>query len=89
MTETRDKQFVKSDDAALTAEINQPSHYAGGREYEPIDVIHDWDLSFCVGNAVKYCSRIGRKGEGTSIKDLSKAIWYLHYEIDRLKKRQK
>jgi hypothetical protein len=85
MVATREKQFVKTDDAALSAEVNQPSHYAEGRKYEPIDVIHDWDLSFCVGTAVKYCSRLGRKGEGNEIKDLSKAIWYLNYEVDRLK----
>lgn len=43
--------------------VNHPSHYAEGREYEPIDVILDWDLGFNLGNTVKYISRAGRKDD--------------------------
>lgn len=43
--------------------VNHPSHYAEGREYEPIDVILDWGLGFNLGNTVKYISRAGRKDD--------------------------
>lgn len=63
--------------------ISHPAHYAEGRDFEPIDVINDWDLNFNLGNAVKYISRAGRKD--LAIEDLEKARWYLDYEINRLK----
>lgn len=63
--------------------INNPPHYTEGRLYEPIKVINDWDLNFNLGNAIKYISRAGRKGN--AIEDLEKAKFYLQYEISRLK----
>ena len=54
--------------------VNHPNHYAAGRKYEPIDVIEDWELGFCLGNAVKYISRAGRKDPSTHVEDLKKAI---------------
>ena len=63
--------------------IDHPSHYAEGRNYEPIDVISDWNLNFTLGNVVKYISRAGRKD--SAIEDLEKASFYLTYEINRLK----
>lgn len=68
--------------------INHPSHYADGRRYEPIDVIEDWDLDFCLGNAVKYISRAGRKEPAKFIEDLQKAVWYLNYKIGSLTKEE-
>lgn len=62
-------------------------YYKEGRKYEPIDVIKDWDLDFCLGNVVKYISRAGRKTtdkEGV-LSDLLKASDYLTYEIGKLK----
>lgn len=55
--------------------INKPKHYCEGRKYEPIDVILDWDLNFCLGQVVKYVSRAGRKGDILS--DINKALYYL------------
>lgn len=63
--------------------INHPSHYADGRQYEPIKVIKDWDLNFNLGNTVKYISRAGRKDD--IIQDLEKAKFYLEAEIEWLK----
>jgi hypothetical protein len=40
--------------------------------------------SFCIGNAMKYLWRAGLKGSETEIKDLRKAAWYIHQEIERL-----
>lgn len=64
--------------------IDHPSHYAEGRKYEPIDVIEDWQLGFCLGNALKYISRAGRKTD--DIEDLKKAIWYIDRHISSLLK---
>ena len=43
--------------------VNKPSHYAEGRQFETIEVIEDWKLSYRLGNCVKYISRAGRKGD--------------------------
>lgn len=58
--------------------VNHPSHYKG-RGVESIEVIEAFDLGFCLGNAVKYILRAGKKGD--KIEDLQKAIWYLNREI--------
>ena len=62
--------------------IEHPSHYADGRKHEPIDVICDWNLDFCLGNVVKYISRAGRKQD--EIEDLKKARFYLDYKIKEM-----
>lgn len=61
-----------------------PAHYASGRKYEPIKVIHDWGLNYHLGNVIKYVSRAGRKTDDP-IPDLEKAIAYLQFEIARVK----
>ena len=65
--------------------INRPAHYAEGRKYEPIAVIEDWNLGFCLGNAIKYISRAGRKDPAKEIEDLEKAAFYLARRIATLK----
>lgn len=62
--------------------VSKPSHYTEGREFEPKDVIVDWDLNFFLGNALKYISRAGRKYD--AIEDLRKAKQYIDFEIERL-----
>lgn len=64
--------------------VKHPNHYVEGRRYEPIDVIDDWNLNFCLGNSVKYISRIGRKDN--DIEDIQKAIFYLEYELNKRRK---
>lgn len=64
--------------------INNPGHYTAGRLIEPINVIEDWELSFHLGNALKYISRAGRKDPEKYRQDLSKAVWYLERELDRV-----
>ena len=59
--------------------VNSPSHYTDGG-IKAIDYIKaklgpDGFRSYCVGNALKYISRAGKKGSAKE--DLSKAIWYL------------
>ena len=62
--------------------VSHPAHYIAGRTYEPRKVIADWGLNFNLGNAVKYISRAGRKGN--KIEDLRKAIQYIEFEIEEL-----
>lgn len=50
---------------------------------EIITVIEAYGLGFCLGNAVKYISRAGKKSD-KAIEDLQKAAWYLQREIERL-----
>lgn len=64
--------------------VDRPSHYTEGRKFEPIDVIQDWELSFLLGNVVKYISRAGRKGDDKELQDLKKARFYLQRQIDQL-----
>jgi len=60
--------------------VNHPDHYGGkDNPYEAIKVIEAWNLGFCLGNAVKYISRAGKKGNRKE--DLEKAKWYLEREI--------
>ncbi len=59
--------------------VDHPRHYQG-RGLEVIDVIDAFDLSFNLGNAVKYILRAGKKG--IKREDLEKAKWYLQREID-------
>jgi hypothetical protein len=62
--------------------VNKPSHYTEGRKFETIEVIEDWDLGFCLGNAVKYISRAGRKVN--LVEDLKKARWYIDRQLAAL-----
>jgi hypothetical protein len=59
--------------------VNSPPHYTDGG-IEAIDYIEaklgpDGFRSYCIGNALKYVSRAGKKADLKQ--DLSKAIWYL------------
>ena len=65
--------------------VDHPDHYGGEDNiYEAIKVIEAWNLGFCLGNAVKYVSRAGKKDPKKEIEDLKKAAWYLNRQIERL-----
>ncbi len=64
-----------------------PPHYTKGRLIEPIAVVDDWNLSFCLGSALKYIARAGRKTGEPAEADLAKAIWYLTHELEQLEKK--
>lgn len=55
----------------LTDSVNHPSHYNDGK-IEVIDFIEDKGLGFCLGNAVKYISRAGKKIKVKKLKTLKK-----------------
>ena len=64
-----------------------PSYYQNG--IETIEAIEAWGLGFCLGNAVKYISRAGKKDPTKTVEDLNKAIWYIQrriYELENFSK---
>jgi hypothetical protein len=63
--------------------INRPKHYADSK-IEVIDYIEDKKLGYCLGNAIKYISRAGKKNPATEVEDLKKAKWYLERRIYEL-----
>ena len=63
--------------------VNSPAHYTDGK-IEVIDFIEDKKLGFCLGNAIKYIARAGKKDPEKTIEDLKKAIWYLNRRIKQL-----
>lgn len=64
--------------------IDHPPHYTFGT-IEVTDAIEAWELSFHLGNVVKYVARAAHKGD--QLADLKKARWYLEREINRLEQR--
>ena len=58
--------------------------YYNDTKIAPIDVIEDWDLDFCLGSALKYIKRAGKKDNNPSIQDLKKVIWYVERRIKEL-----
>ena len=63
--------------------VNHPSHYKMGG-IETIDFIEAKNLSYNLGNVVKYITRADYKGN--KIEDLKKAQWYLNREVSNLTK---
>lgn len=59
--------------------INHPRHYMA-QNIECINVVEAFGLNFCLGNAIKYILRCGKKDD--KIEDLKKAAWYIHREIE-------
>lgn len=68
--------------------VNHPSHYTDGK-IEVIDYIEDKQLGFCLGNAIKYISRAGKKYKDKEVEDLKKAIWYIERRIYEIEKEDK
>ena len=60
--------------------INHPMYYNTGK-IEVINFIEDQQLGLCLGNAIKYICRAGKKNPEKSVEDLKKAIWYINYFI--------
>lgn len=70
-------------------DVQNPKHYTDSN-IEVIDYIEDKNLGFCLGNAIKYISRAGKKhsvgksDKEKTIQDLNKAIWYLNRRIKEI-----
>ena len=79
-----DKKYKKDFD-----DVKAPKHYTDTK-IEVIDYIEDKNLGFCLGNAIKYISRAGKKNSAAmndkekAIQDLQKSIWYIERRIKEL-----
>lgn len=62
--------------------VKKPEHYNYSK-IQPKDVIRAWGLNFNLGSAVKYIARAGHKDD--IVQDLSKAIQFIHFELDYYK----
>ena len=60
-----DEVSDEPDKPVTQSNVDHPAHYQGNG-IEVIDVIESFDLSFRLGNAVKYILRAGRKREQAS-----------------------
>lgn len=68
--------------------VNHPSHYGGeDNVYETIKIIkaHGWLEGFCLGSALKYMARAGKKDPNKKVEDLRKAAWYINHYADDIK----
>lgn len=63
--------------------VSKPKHYNAPNGMQAIDVIEGFNLSFAVGNAVKYLLRGNVKHE-TPKEDYLKVLWYVSHELKRL-----
>jgi len=70
-----------SDEATVHDAVNHPAHYTSHPSGIEVIQITEHE-NFCVGNAIKYLLRAGKKG--SKIEDLQKAGWYITREIERL-----
>jgi len=69
----------------LSDEVNHSSHYQS-QKMEVIEVIEAFNLDFCLGNAIKYILRAGKKGSTTN--DLEKALWYITRAIEKVNEKE-
>lgn len=68
-------------DSPVSDNVNHPAHYKQGG-IETIDFIEAKNLSYHLGNVVKYITRADHKGN--KLEDLKKAQWYLNRAIEKL-----
>lgn len=68
----------------MSDDVNYPQHYTSG-DVEAIDAI--WatghGYGYCVGNALKYLHRAGKKSDDP-VQDLEKACWYVNFLLSKL-----
>jgi hypothetical protein len=75
---------LKESKGMVSTDVDHPEYYNDGK-IEVIDFIEDKKLGFCLGNAVKYISRAGKKDKSKEIEDLKKASWYTLRRIKEIK----
>lgn len=78
--------MLKKSEYDFTDKVNHPPHYNAGK-IECIEFIEDqgYGPGFCIGNAIKYIVRAGKKNPEDEIQDLEKAIWYLKRHVELLR----
>lgn len=77
--------IVNNDVSIVTDAVNHPTHYNIGKieciEYIKDKLTEEELYGFCIGNAIKYITRAGHKGDKTE--DLEKAVWYINYYLHK------
>lgn len=74
-------------DRGTREQLVHPAPYGGADDpYEATRVIEAWGLGYCLGNAVRYIARAGRKPGADAPADLCKAAWYLDLAIVRMER---
>lgn len=71
-------EYLKDND------VIKPSHYKAG-EFDVIAFCQKHNLSFDVGNVIKYVTRAGKKKDNSELQDLNKAMEYLKRRIEFVK----
>lgn len=74
---------LRESKSIVSKSVDHPDYYSDGK-IEVIDFIEDKNLGFCLGNAVKYISRAGKKDKSKEIEDLEKASWYIQRRIKEI-----
>lgn len=65
--------------------VNHPPHYTWLKDKCGVEVLDiTRHLDFCLGNAVKYILRSGKKDKNKEVEDLKKAIFYINDKINQL-----
>lgn len=72
------KEYLKDDD------VIKPNHYKAG-DFDVIAFCQKHNLSFDVGNVIKYVTRAGKKKDNSELQDLNKAMEYLKRRIEFVK----
>lgn len=72
------KEVKKADDGLMI----RPGYYNPDSVYEPRKVIKAWGLDWNLGTALKYIERSGNKQGETTLKDLKKALTYIHFAVE-------
>lgn len=67
--------------------VKNPKHYEQ-YEFEPVSFIMKNQLSFWMGNVIKYVMRAGTKDDTDEVQDLKKAIRYIEMRINQLEGRE-
>ena len=73
----------------MSEQVDHPHHYGGAdNPFETIKVLRAWLTpeqygGFLRGNALKYLSRVGKKGDAGE--DAAKARWYANAYVEFLK----
>lgn len=79
------KKIVKEDfNTKIKSDTIKPSHYKAG-SFDVIAFCQYHNLSFDVGNVIKYVTRAGKKEGNSELQDLTKAMEFLQRRIKFVK----
>lgn len=78
------EDIFKIEEKLVNEDAIKPSHYKAG-EFDVIAFCQKHDLSFDVGNVIKYVTRAGKKKDNSELQDLNKAMEYLKRRIEFVK----